>query len=114
MATIVKQHFPRHRGAEGSRTMIQKVCIGMGIAFTGAADFTGINPGGGLFITRVIHKTFLEVNEEGTEAAGATAVEMGRVSGPPAFIVDRPYVIVLRERTSGAILFIGRIAEPRA
>jgi serine protease inhibitor len=87
--------------------------LGMGISFSGGADFSGINSHGGIFISRVLHKTFLEVNEEGTEAAAATAVEVFE-SLPPQVILDRPFVLAIRERTTGAILFIGRITDPDA
>lgn len=67
---------------------------------------------GGLFISRVKHKTFVEVNEEGTEAAAATSV-VGTV-GIRGFSmrIDRPFVFVIRENHSQTILFIGKIVEP--
>jgi len=90
--------------------------MGMGIAFSDAADFTGINPAGGLFISRVIHQTFIEVNEEGTEAAAVTVVEMTYSSSgggtPISFIVDRPFIFVIRENSSGALLFMGKVSDP--
>jgi serpin B len=92
--------------------------MGMGIAFEpGIADFTGINPGGGLFISRVLHKTFIEVNEEGTEAAAVTAVEIGYTSiGPEPnvryFTADHPFLFAIRENSSGTILFMGRVNLP--
>ena len=92
--------------------------MGMGIAFDPAnADFTGINPGGGLFISRVLHKTFIEVNEEGTEAAAVTAVEIGYNSiGPEPnvryFTADHPFLFAIRENSSGTILFMGRVNLP--
>jgi len=85
--------------------------LGMGIAFDpDRADLSGIGPGGP-FITRVEHKTFVDVNEEGTEAAAATAVGVGVVSAPRTvtFRVDRPFLLAIRERLSGTILFLGRI-----
>ncbi|MBN1447541.1 MAG: serpin family protein [Bacteroidetes bacterium] len=86
--------------------------MGMGIAFDpGRADFTGINSGGDLYITRVKHKTFVEVNEEGTEAAAATSVEVGLTSVPSVMRVDRPFLFLIHERHSGAILFIGQVTE---
>ncbi len=88
--------------------------LGMEIAFDrGRADFTRINPQGGLYISSVKHKTFVDVNEEGTEAAAATSVEIGDVSAPQ-FIpmhVNRPFVFAVRERHSGIILFIGKISN---
>jgi serpin B len=78
----------------------------------GAADFTRMSPNGReLFITRVLQKTFVEVDEAGTEAAAATVVAIGETSLPPSFRADRPFLIVIRERFSGAILFIGKIAK---
>lgn len=89
--------------------------MGMGIAFLPQADFSGINGVGNLNISKVIHKTFVDVNEEGTEAAAVTAVEMELTSvpaDPPVFHVDRPFVFAIRETTTGAILFIGLVKNP--
>ena len=90
--------------------------LGMGIAFVrGGADLSGIaGQPGDLFIDHVKHKTFVEVNEEGTEAAAATSVGVGLVSLPPTFTIDRPFIFVIRERLSGTILFMGRIMDPTA
>jgi serpin B len=68
--------------------------LGMGVAFTGAADFSGIVPGGGIWIDEVKHKTFLDVNEEGTEAAAVTSVSLIE-SLPQEFRVDRPFIFVI-------------------
>ncbi len=86
--------------------------LGMNIAFSGSADFTRMYGPGGLFINDVKHKTFVRVDEEGTEAAAVTSVSMGAVSAPPSMIINRPFVFVIRERTSGALLFMGKIVEP--
>jgi serine protease inhibitor len=90
--------------------------MGMGIAFTGAADFTGINRHGGLFIDYVKHKSFIEVNEEGTEAAAVTVVAMERTSvgGPQTvmFHVNRPFFYAITEKSTGAILFMGTVKNP--
>ncbi|HJU65749.1 MAG TPA: serpin family protein [Gemmatimonadaceae bacterium] len=83
--------------------------LGMGIAFEPAADFTRMAKAGGLYIDYVKQKTFVDVNEEGTEAAAATAVAIKETSAPPAMRVDRPFVFAIRERFSGTILFIGKI-----
>jgi serine protease inhibitor len=88
--------------------------LGMGIAFGDGADFSKIRSSGGLYISKVKHKSFVDVNEEGTEAAAATAVEIREVSLPPTFVVDRPFVFAIRERFSGTILFMGRIMNPMA
>jgi serpin B len=88
--------------------------MGMEIAFdSDRADFSGINRDMELFISQVKHKTFVKVNEEGTEAAAATSVEMGTTSMPPVMRVDRPFLFVIHERNSGAILFIGQITDPK-
>jgi len=57
----------------------------------------------------VKHQTFVQVNEEGTEAAAVTTVGVGVTSAPPSFTADRPFVVVIRERLSGTILFMGKI-----
>ena len=91
--------------------------LGMGIAFSDAADFTRINPAGNLFISRVLHKTFIDVNEEGTEAAAVTAVEIELTSaggsGLTHFIADKPFLFVIRENSTGSILFMGRLSQPQ-
>jgi serine protease inhibitor len=85
--------------------------LGMRLAFSNA-DFTPISPlGRNLVISRVLQKTFVDVDEEGTEAAAATMVGMELVSLPAAFRADRPFVVVIRERFSGTILFLGKIAK---
>jgi serine protease inhibitor len=86
--------------------------LGMGIAFSDRADFTGMSSlGRNLTITEVIQKTFVDVNEEGTEAAAATSVGIGVTSAPPSIVVNRPFVFVIRERFSGTILFMGKIVK---
>ena len=83
------------------------------------ADFGGladVEPGA-LFITGVFHKAYVEVNEQGTEAAAATGVAVAATSmpldPPPTFIADRPFVFVIRQNDTGAILFVGRVMDPR-
>jgi len=90
--------------------------LGMGIAFSDFADFSRINRAGGLTISDVLHKTYVDVNEEGTEAAAVTAVVVGTTCacGPPLIRVDRPFVFALREKLSGTILFMGVIRQPPA
>ena len=91
--------------------------MGMIKAFLpGHADFTGINKGGNLFIGSVIHKTYIDVNENGTEAAAVTAVLLlTGGSGPDPrkyFYVNCPFLFAITEKTTGAILFIGEITNP--
>jgi serpin B len=85
--------------------------LGMRLAFSDA-DFTRMSPVGlNLIITQVLQKTFVDVDEEGTEAAAATIVGVGTTSLPPQFRADHPFLVVIRERLSGTILFIGKIAK---
>ncbi|TSA36881.1 MAG: serpin family protein [Porphyromonadaceae bacterium] len=86
--------------------------MGMEIAFTDKADFTGILPEGGLLITGVKHKTFIEVNEEGTEAAAVTSVEIGLTSIGNFITFNKPFLFAIAEKSTGAILFIGRMMKP--
>ena len=83
------------------------------------ADFSGIaNPavtGEPLYITKVVHQANIDVDEKGTEAAAATAVELGAGGGPErwvSFHVDRPFIFLVRDVPTGAILFMGRVADP--
>ena len=86
--------------------------LGMPLAFSTQADFSGMNGSRNLFIDEVIHKAFIEVNEEGTEAAAATAVGIRTTSMPPMFEVNRPFLFLIRENSTGTILFIGRVMNP--
>lgn len=87
--------------------------LGMNVPFVpGSADFTRMSPAGrDLFISFVKHKTFVDVNEEGTEAAAVTNVGLGITSAPPCLCVNRPFIFAIRERFSGTILFIGKIVR---
>ena len=78
----------------------------------GPADFSGMTRGGGLFLAAVEHEALVEVDEEGTEAAAASG---GAVAGShgPTVTVDRPFLFVIRDEPTGAVLFLGRVADPR-
>ena len=91
--------------------------MGMPIAFVpGQADFSGMNGEGRLFIQDVVHKAFVSVDEEGTEAAAATAVIVGieSVRQTVEVNVDRPFVFLIRDIETGTILFVGRVLDPSA
>jgi len=90
--------------------------MGMAVAFDrDLADFDRIAAGGAdFYISFVRQKAFVDVNEEGTEAAAATSVGIGVVSAPPTFRVDRPFLFAIRERFSGAVLFMGQVLDPTA
>ncbi len=92
--------------------------LGMKLAFTPDADFKAITDDGPLYISAVIHKAFVDVDEKGTEAAAATAVTMELASAmprsePPVFRADHPFIYMIRDTKSGQILFAGRMADPR-
>ena len=91
--------------------------MGMGIAFSGWANFSKMRSQNDLSISRVLHKSFVKVNEEGTEAAAVTVVEMSFTSIGPShgfsMIVNRPFLFVIRENRTGAIMFIGKIVTPK-
>ena len=78
------------------------------------ADFTGIGCCPSLYITEVLHKAFIAVDEAGTEAAAATAVILGPTSVPEPveMTIDRPFIFLIRDRPSGAVLFFGRLVDP--
>jgi serine protease inhibitor len=87
--------------------------MGMGIAFSSFADFTGINHYGELEISYVKHKSFVEVNEEGTEAAAATIVAIKEVSYlDNNMIFNKPFIFAIREKSTEAVVFIGRVSDP--
>jgi serpin B len=86
--------------------------MGMSVAFTDAADFTRMSPiGDDMCLDFVRQKTFIEVDERGTRAAAVTAVGVGVVSFS-AFVADRPFVVAIRERLSGTVLFMGLVGDP--
>ena len=90
--------------------------LGLEIAFSGGADFSRITPGADLYISRVIHQTFIDVQEEGTEAAAATIVEIRETSAgggtTPIFRADKPFLYVIKENSTGAFLFMGKVGMP--
>ncbi|MBN1141686.1 MAG: serpin family protein [Deltaproteobacteria bacterium] len=113
----VRLFLPRFRLETGYDLVPPFQKLGMKEAFTvGVADFRGMGyPKGDLFINQIRHKAFVEVNEEGTEAAAATAVEMAlKAAMPePLFRADHPFLFLIRDRTSGALVFLGRLEDPR-
>jgi len=92
--------------------------MGMGIAFTDNADFTNIAEFPPLLISDVLHQAFIETNEEGTEAAAATVVIVGITSVGPndpfPIIADHPFIYIIREVTTGSVIFMGRVSDPLA
>ena len=88
--------------------------LGMPSAF-GNADFSGMAGNKDLFIDEVIHQAFVEVNEEGTEAAAATAVIIKETAMRPSkvFRADHPFIFIIQQKESGNILFMGKVVDPR-
>ena len=107
--------FKLEYGLELSDTLAS---MGMPRAFTRNADFSGMTTDRQLYISAVIHKAFADVNEEGTEAAAATAVTMKRALAMPkqqppvVFRADHPFLFLIRDVPSGSILFMGRVTNP--
>ncbi len=117
--TNVQLFLPRFKTTAQFRLDDALQALGMPEAFApGKADFSGMDGRPGwLFIGAVIHKAFVDVAEEGTEAAAATAVSMKCMALPPpprqaVFRADHPFVFLIQENETGAILFIGRLSEP--
>lgn len=117
---MVRLHMPKFRIQTPTlqlKSALQD--LGMKLGFDSyLANFSGISEEP-LYISQILHKTFLEIDEEGSEAAAATAVVMERlvsmpVSGAPIDVhVDRPFLFAIQHRPSGALLFLGRVVDPR-
>jgi len=115
----VKVYFPRYTMETRYFLPGTLAEMGMPTAFSGGADFSGMDGIGDLFISNVIHQAFVEVNEEGTEAAAATAVVMELTAcmptePVPVFRADHPFVFFIQDDETGNILFMGRVANPTA
>jgi serpin B len=92
--------------------------MGMPTSFTGKADFSGIDPKRGLAISEVVHKAFVDVSEQGTEAAAATGITMRTTAmrtpeQAVVFRADHPFLFLIRDTRTGVVLFIGRLTAPR-
>jgi serpin B len=111
--TEVEVYLPRFELEYEKRLNDALIALGMGQAFTPAADFSRMTPGGGIWIDEVKQKSFISVDEEGTEAAAATVVVMV-LSAKPVLRADRPFLFAIRERLSGTLLFVGKLADPPA
>jgi serpin B len=102
-----------------TRTVLNELMqtMGMKLAFTPKADFSGITSKPDLYISKAIHQTFIEVDEKGTEAAAATAISMNLTSmlereDPYEFVADHPFVFIIFDKNTDVILFMGRFARP--
>jgi len=108
----VEVYFPRFSSKNKFLLNDPLIDMGMKLAFTDNADFSNIADEN-LFISRVLHNTYIEVTEEGTEAAAVTVVEIGYTSVPmiPEFRVNKPFLFVIRENSTGVILFMGKMGN---
>lgn len=107
----LKVHMPKFK-FDFERSLKEDLqAMGLEIAFSGDADFSGMSniP---LFIDKVIHKSYIGVNEEGTEAAAVTAVVMKWESASPGLWLNRPFLFAITENSSKSILFIGKVSKP--
>jgi serpin B len=109
--------LPRWKVTWGQELTDQLRALGMDRAFTPAADFSRMSTADRLMIDVVVHKAFVDVNEEGTEAAAATGVGVklaaAPVEAPPkVFQADHPFLFLIRDRATGSVLFLGRVANP--
>ncbi len=116
---LVEVYIPKFKFSTKYSLVDNLKGIGLTIPFASEADFSGIDGKKDLFISDVIHQAFVDVNEEGTEAAAATAVIFGATAAPPSrrieipvFRADHPFIFIIQERETGNILFMGRVSDP--
>ena len=110
--------LPRFTAAGRYDLVAALKAMGMADAFTPAADFSGMVDGGGVGIGDVVHKAVVAVDEQGTEAAAATGILIAPTAMPSrrervVVTADRPFLYLIRDRRTGAVLFMGRCADPR-
>jgi serine protease inhibitor len=111
-------YFPKFRLETGYSLADTLKAMGMPTAFNGdEADFSGMDGHRNLYISGVFHKAFIEVDEQGTEAAAATAVVMTlsahmQEETPPVFRADHPFIFLILDSETGNILFMGRVTDP--
>jgi len=118
--SLVDLELPRWTGTSRLALADALAAMGMSTAFSPLADFTGIASGPPLAIQKVVQEAFVNVDESGTEAAAVTAVALRACASidsevkPIAFHADHPFLYVIRDRTTGVVLFLGRVVDPRA
>jgi serpin B len=109
--------LPRFKMASEFRLAEVLAAMGMPLAFSGQADFSGMSARERLFISAMVHKTVIDVNEKGTEAAAATnfggSSAYGRPEQPVEFRADHPFVFLIWDRRTKSILFLGRLVNPQ-
>jgi serpin B len=114
----VEVFFPKFKIESQFSLSPNLIAMGMSDAFSpDRADFSGMAGHKNLYISAVIHKAFVQVNEEGTEAAAATGAVVGVTSiglSSPVFKADHPFIFFIRDNASQSILFFGRIEDPQS
>ena len=106
-------HMPKFKLGYSKELRDMLTQLGMGVAFGPQANFNGmLENKANLAISDVMHSAVVEVNEEGTEAAAVTSVGVGVTSVPLSIRIDRPFIFMIREKSSNAILFIGKLMKP--
>jgi serpin B len=110
----VDVHIPKFTMTQDYNLGSTLSALGMPTAFSNKADFSGMDGSHNLFIDDVIHKSFIEVNEKGTEAAAATSTlfKLAMLQRHPVFKADHPFVFLIQDKENGIILFAGRIVNP--
>jgi serpin B len=115
----VRVYLPRFKLTSQFQLASTLKDLGMTLAFlSDEADFSGMDGKQDLFISAVLHKAFVDVNEEGTEAAAATGIVVGATAvlipkEPPVFRADHPFVFLIRDNRTESILFLGRLVNPQ-
>jgi len=114
--TTVQVTFPKFKIETGYSLVPPFIKLGMKDAFGKRSDFSGMDGTKDLYISAILHKAFVEVDEKGTEAAAATAVVMTLRSAPryPRFNADHPFLFLIRDNVTGTILFMGRMVNPNS
>ena len=115
--TFVRVALPKFQVEQAYELARVLGTMGMGEVFTPDADFSGIAHERPLFLSHVFHKAIVQVDERGTEAAAGTALLYRGIVGigsaqPVLFVADHPFLFLIRSLPSGAILFMGRVADP--
>ncbi|MGH0163024.1 UNVERIFIED_CONTAM: hypothetical protein FKN15_044548 [Acipenser sinensis] len=111
--TDIYVHLPKFKLEESYDLKTHLAGLGMADVFCSKADLSGMNGGPGLFLSQVVHKSFVEVNEEGTEAAAATAgIIAFCMLREEHFTADHPFLFFIRHNKTNSILFFGRYSSP--